>query len=42
MKFTGKGTEKNIKEAKQWLSVAAQKGDETASEMLEKYKFLFR
>ncbi|MDA8989379.1 SEL1-like repeat protein, partial [Opitutales bacterium] len=27
MKLSGKGTEKNPKDAKQWLSVAAQKGD---------------
>ena len=42
MKFTGKGTDKNIQEARQWLSVAAQKGDIPATELLEKYKSLFR
>ena len=42
MKFSGKGTSKNIKEARQWLSVAAQKGDSTAIELLEKYKTLFQ
>ena len=41
MKLSGKGTEKNPKDAKQWLSVAAQKGDEVARRMLEQYKSLF-
>jgi len=41
MKLTGKGTEKNPKDAKQWLSVAAQKGDQTAKRMLEQYRSLF-
>lgn len=42
MKFSGKGTSKNMKEARQWLSVAAQKGDSTAIELLAKYKTLFQ
>ena len=41
MKLSGRGTEKNPKDAKQWLSVAAQKGDEVARRMLEQYKRLF-
>ena len=41
MKLSGKGTEKNPKDAKQWLSVAAQKGDGIARRMLEQYKSLF-
>ncbi|MDA8805828.1 SEL1-like repeat protein [Opitutales bacterium] len=41
MKLSGKGTEKNPKDAKQWLSVAAQKGDGVARRMLEQYKRLF-
>ena len=41
MKLSGRGTEKNPKDAKQWLSVAAQKGDEVARRMLEQYKSLF-
>ena len=42
MKFSGKGTNKNIKEARQWLSVASQKGDMSAKQLLEKYKSLFQ
>ena len=42
MKFSGKGTAKSISDARQWLSVAAQKGDKIATEFLEKYKSLFR
>jgi len=42
MKFSGKGTNKNIKEARQWLSVASQKGDKPAKELLEKYQSLFQ
>ena len=42
MKFSGKGTAKSISDARQWLSVAAQKGDLPAKQMLEKYKSLFR
>lgn len=41
MKLSGKGTEKNPTDAKQWLSVAAQKGDQTARRMLVQYKSLF-
>ncbi len=41
MKLSGKGTGKNPKDAKQWLSVAAQKGDGVARRMLEQYKSLF-
>lgn len=41
MKFSGKGTDKNFDEARQWLSVAAQKGDKTAKGLLQKYKTLF-
>ena len=41
MKFSGKGTDKNFDEARQWLSVAAQKGDKTAKDLLQKYKTLF-
>ena len=42
MKFSGKGTTKDVSEARQWLSVAAQKGDPTATELLVKYKALFK
>lgn len=42
MKFSGKGTTKDMNEARQWLSVAAQKGDPTATELLAKYKVLFQ
>jgi len=41
MKLSGKGTEKDSKDAEQWLSVAAQKGDGAARQMLEQYKSLF-
>ena len=41
MKLSGKGTAKNPKEAKQWLSVAAQKGDDSAQKMLKQYSSLF-
>ncbi|MEC7800880.1 MAG: SEL1-like repeat protein [Verrucomicrobiota bacterium] len=41
MKFSGKGTDKNFDEARQWLSVASQKGDKTAKDLLQKYKTLF-
>lgn len=41
MKLSGKGTAKNPAEAKQWLSVAAQKGDPAARRMLVQYKSLF-
>lgn len=42
MKLSGRGTNKNTADAKQWLSVAAQKGDESAKKMLEQYGSLFR
>jgi len=41
MKLSGKGTKKSSKEAKQWLSVAAQKGDVSAQKMLKQYSSLF-
>ena len=41
MKLTGKGTEKNPKEAKVWLSAAAQNGDDHARRMLDHYRSLF-
>ncbi len=41
MKLSGKGTKKNSSDAKQWLSIAAQKGDQAARRMLEQYKTLF-
>jgi TPR repeat protein len=41
MKLTGKGTEKNPKEAKVWLSAAAQNGDDHARRMLDQYRSLF-
>ena len=41
MKLSGKGTAKSPKEAKQWLSVAAQKGDISAQKMLKQYSSLF-
>lgn len=42
MKLTGKGTGKDISSARQWLSVAAQKGDKTAIRMLRDYAALFK
>ncbi len=42
MKFSGKGTKKSLQEAKQWLSVAAQKGDELSGQILKKYETLFK
>ena len=42
MKFSGKGTTKSLQEAKQWLSVAAQKGDELSGQILKKYETLFK
>ena len=42
MKFSGKGTTKSLQEAKQWLSVAAQKGDELSGQILNKYETLFK
>jgi len=41
MKLSGKGTPKSPQEAKQWLSVAAQKGDVSAQKMLKQYSSLF-
>ena len=41
MKLSGKGTEKDLNLAKEWLSVAAQKGDKTALRLLDSYKSLF-
>ena len=41
MTLTGKGTKRDPALAKEWLSVAAQKGDETAQRLLETYKSLF-
>ncbi len=41
MKLSGKGTDKNLKIAKEWLSVAAQKGDKPAQKLLDSYKSLF-
>ena len=41
MKFSGKGTNKSIDDARQWLSVAAQKGDRVAQNLLDKYKAIF-
>lgn len=42
MKLTGKGTDKSVSSAKQWLSLAAQKGDQTAIRMLNDYDALFK
>ncbi len=42
MKLTGKGTTKSIATAKQWLSVASQKGDAVATRMLSEYDALFQ
>ena len=42
MKLTGKGTGKDISSARQWLSVASQKGDKTAIRMLRDYAALFK
>ena len=41
MKLGGKGTIKNLKLAKEWLSVASQKGDKIAKKLLSSYKSLF-
>lgn len=41
MALAGKGTKKDSAVAKEWLSVAAQKGDKTALRLLETYKSLF-
>ena len=42
MKFSGKGTTKSLQDARQWLSVAAQKGDKTSEQILKKYEALFK
>ena len=36
------GNDKEFAEAKQWLSVAAQKGDELSGQILKKYETLFK
>ena len=41
MKLTGKGTSRDPAVAKEWLSLAAQRGDETAKRLLETYKSIF-
>ena len=41
MKLSGKGTDKNLPLAKEWLSVASQKGDQIATKLLATYKALF-
>ena len=41
MKLSGKGTDKNLALAKEWLSVASQKGDQIATKLLATYKALF-
>ncbi|MBT3666223.1 MAG: sel1 repeat family protein [Opitutae bacterium] len=41
MRLSGKGIEKDLKLAKEWLSVASQKGDKTARRLLQSYKSLF-
>ena len=41
MKLTGKGTARDTTSARQWLSIAAQKGDRVAIRLLEEYKALF-
>tara|TARA_B100000925_G_scaffold163524_1_gene122957 strand:- start:6128 stop:7501 length:1374 start_codon:yes stop_codon:yes gene_type:complete len=41
MKLTGKGTARDTKSARQWLSIAAQKGDQVALRLLDEYKSLF-
>jgi hypothetical protein len=41
MILTGKGTKRDPSVAKEWLSVSAQKGDETAKRLLDSYKSLF-
>lgn len=42
MKLTGKGTTKNVSSARQWLSLASQKGDKVATRMLNEYSALFK
>ena len=41
MKFSGKGTAKSISEARQWLSVAAQKGDKMLARCLKNINLCF-
>jgi len=41
MNLSGKGTKKDLNLAKQWLSVASQKGDEIARRLLDSYQSLF-
>jgi TPR repeat protein len=41
MNLSGKGTEKDLNLAKQWLSVASQKGDKIARRLLDSYQSLF-
>ena len=41
MCFTGKGTSKNLEEARKWLASAAQNGDHTSERLLNQYKTLF-
>jgi TPR repeat protein len=41
MNLSGKGTEKDLNLAKQWLSVASQKGDKIARRLLDSYRSLF-
>ena len=41
MTLTGKGTRRDSAVAKEWLSVAAQRGDQIAQRLLETYKSLF-
>ena len=41
MNLSGKGTKKDLNLAKQWLSVASQKGDKIARRLLDSYQSLF-
>ena len=41
MKLTGQGTARDTKSARQWLSIAAQKGDQVSLRLLDEYKSLF-
>ena len=42
MYLSGKGKSKDLKLAKQWLSVAAQKGDKSSIKLLDSYRSLFK
>lgn len=42
MYLSGKGVNKDLKLAKQWLSVAAQKGDKSSIKLLDSYRSLFK